>query len=349
MSAEQNSDVTKRNDNLRRNMTDRGDVKCLEQINFSALPSGADNHNCNLKQTAKDFDGDHCERKKKTRRGKPKRKKPYNKEVTVTRVKNYPKSRTNNCSRFRNRQPVAPNNTNQFLMEDHKDLQLKELDERLQATANKANEANAASNFGNLNRPPRVRDSSFTSADSDEDYFYSSPEDEEEFLTKEFSNTYQDLHAESLQSMSKPELIQHVLHLETKIDILEQRLGSQNEPELKEIVNDRGENDRKLVDKGKTAADYEKEIEKLKLLNEQLMAENERLQRQNRSSSVSSVDSESDSSSSSDSSASSASGSDNEVKYEEVDENIDDLNEPNLNNGLMVPQGICSMESEDVT
>lgn len=347
MSGESNSDNCARNDNLETNMTDRGDVKCLEHINFSTLPSGVNNQNLNSKQSAKDLDGDHCERKKKTRRGKPKRKKPYNKEITVTRVKNFAKSRSNNCSRFRNRQPVAPNNTNQFLMEDHKDLQLQELDERLQATANKANEGNSVSNFVNPNRPARVRDSSFTSADSDEDYFYSSPEDEEEFLTKEFSNTYQDLHVETLQNMSKPELIQHVLHLETK---LEKKESSQNDSLFKSMNNDDSENDKKLFDKIKTAADYEKEIEKLKLLNEQLKVENERLRRQIRSSSVSSVDSESDSSSSSDSSASSgsASGSDNEIDYGEV-ENIDDLKESNLNNGVMVPQGIVSMESEDVT
>ena len=48
----------------------------------------------------------------------------------------------------------------------------------------------------------RARESSF-SLDSDEDYYYSSPEDEEEFVNKEFIKDYNMVRTDRLVDMSK--------------------------------------------------------------------------------------------------------------------------------------------------
>jgi protein HEXIM1/2 len=211
---------------------------------------------------------DYHEKKKKTRRRKPKRKNPYQKEGVLP-------GRRNKGAKKGLNQPVAPYNSNQFLIEDHNDLQ--DFDVKL---------------LDHPHRPARVRDSSFTSADSDEDFFYSSPEDEEEFLTKEFSNTYQDLHVESLAQMSKTDLIQQVLQLEEKVDLLEKRLETKSR-------GDKADSEIVLVDK---VIKFQQEISKLALANEELQHENEKLRREKQGSSVSSIDSESDSSTSSGSS-----------------------------------------------
>lgn len=283
-------------DNLdRESVIDGDDVKCNDEISHFQPGGELENHS-RSERGGRDFnlENEPCERKKKTRRGKPKRKNPYNKEVNDIRGKT--SNRQKNVTRFAQRQPVAPYNTNQFLMEDHGDVQ--NIDEKL-------NTAPTTSSLGLNHRPPRVRDPSFTSADSDD--FYSSPEDEEEFLTKEFSNTYKDLHVETLGSMSKTELIQQVLQLEEKLDLVEKRIGggkSKNYVKDQSLIgqcNFSDENDVVFSDKIKQ---FQQEITKLVLEKEKLQIENDRLRRRNRSSSVSSVDSESDSSTSSPSSVS---------------------------------------------
>ncbi|RZF44593.1 hypothetical protein LSTR_LSTR001351 [Laodelphax striatellus] len=290
------NEVLTNKDNVENNMTNNAIAKCTDQINFSATPPSGENRNYSSKQAAKFADGERYERKKKTRRGKPKRKNPYNKEDSSNRSK-YQKRRS--ISRFRNRQPVAPYNTNQFLMNDHTDLQ--ELDERLLTKQNTSGEVETPNSPNSLrNRPARARDSSFTSVDSDEDFFYSSPDDETEFLTKEFSNTYKDLHVESLASMSKADLIQQLIQLEEKVDFLQKKLNSKNKDD-DEISEDE---DQVRV---KSEVDYKNEISRLAMINQQLEAENERLrkriQTQNSSMDSETLDSESDSSSSSASSS----------------------------------------------
>ncbi|KAK9509488.1 hypothetical protein O3M35_006796 [Rhynocoris fuscipes] len=242
-----------------RNNVSVGDVKCRTSL-VSSEPSGQEQ----------------LERKKRTRRRKAKRKNPYSKQISENRGKKNMRLRGNKSLY---EQPVAPYNSNQFLIEDHNDLQ--DFDVKLMAAK--------------VNKPGRVRDSSFTSADSDDDFFYSSPEDEEEFLTKEFSNAYQDLHVESLTSMSKAELIQQVLHLEEKVDLLQKRLGDK--------MDDEGEGDKSRSDISDKAKYFQAEISKLIMANEELKFENAKLREQNsRCLSESSEDSESDSSTSSDSS-----------------------------------------------
>lgn len=150
-------------------------------------------------------------KRRKTRRGKSKRKHPY--------IKNKIKNKII-------KQPEAPHNNNQFLLEDHgliEDLDLK----------------NAS----------RTRDSSF-SVDSDGE-FYSSPDDEE-FLIKDFVDQYESVQAERLLSMSKVQLIEEYQMLENRVELLTKRLRKTDEeeelepkPELKrEIERLKVENER---------------------------------------------------------------------------------------------------------
>ncbi|KAJ8670436.1 hypothetical protein QAD02_001695 [Eretmocerus hayati] len=201
-------------------------------------------------------------KKRKTRRGKPKHRnklKPYSKQHPSYQQRL--RCRASGRSAKTGRQPPAPYNTTQFLMEDHNDLP--DLDEKLAgSTAVAAMAAEVHSHFSKPSGgagapPPRTRDSSF-SVDSGEDYFYSSPEDEEEFLTKEFSSAYEDLHAERLGALTKAELIQEYIQLEAK-----------------------------------------QRVDELLQQNEQLRRENEMLRKQRHGSPTSSVDSESDSESNS--------------------------------------------------
>lgn len=266
--------------------------------------SGDDNH-------------DVLSKKRKTRRGKPKprNKKPYLKNTL------YPRKRCqSNRHVQKNNQPPAPYNTTQFLMEYHSDLP--ELKQKLGDTKTTNNLSEL---FQKPNPPSRTRDSSF-SIDSEDDFFYSSPEDEEEFLTKEFSSEYEYLHAERLSLLSKDELLQEYLELESKLDHITKRM------KLKNIQNNDND-DNNIIDNNKTLPSlsspppppappttttintedvakklklYQQKIDDLLLQNDQLKRDNEAL-RSKRKNSVSSIDSESDSDSSSSSSCCSTS------------------------------------------
>lgn len=245
--------------------------------------------------------------KKKRRRGKAKRKvlKPFMKMPWSDRKRN-DKSKRN---RFRKlvltkTHAPAPFNNNQFLMEIHKPEQ--------------------DNDFEMVQTPSaRTRDSSF-SVDSEENYFYSLPEDEEDFLTKEFSSVYEDAQCERLANMSKSDLIQEYLLLEAKYDTLVKRA---ERSKIKQTMDDK---DTTVTDKDTSTTDrdsivterdtsgtsaqlsaseelsipeylqrlkeQEDQINRLKLENDKLVVENEHLRKAQCSSSE---DSESDSSSTS--------------------------------------------------
>ncbi|XP_002408010.2 protein HEXIM1 [Ixodes scapularis] len=147
-------------------------------------------------------------KKKKNRRGKSKKRKwkPYYKLSWEERreLEERESRRANRLRQqmFAHGQPVAPYNTTQFLMEDHC---VQEPD------------------FESRNGHHRHREDSVNSVDSS-DEFYSSPEDEDDFLQKQFSEAYDDVHAERLSSMSKAELVQEYLLLEDRVEDLEQKL-----------------------------------------------------------------------------------------------------------------------------
>lgn len=237
------------------------------------------------------------EKKKKLRRGKSKKQKykPYFKlswqERRKRDVRETKRANRVRAEMFAHGQPVAPYNTTQFLMEDNNDVQ--DLDVQLKSVSTSSDTVPV------FQKPCRARDSSF-SLDSDEDFFYSSPEDEEEFLTKEFSNTYEDLHAERLSGMTKAELIQEYLQLEDRVDVLEKNLN-EADAQAKERADESDEE----IGKGEMHMDpetaekiriFQQEISNLIEENDQLREENERLQNLHKSDS-SSFDSDSDSTS----------------------------------------------------
>lgn len=216
-------------------------------------------------------DGERHGRKRKTRRfksrfkGKSDRKSKYVKKMNA-RI--YPQSE-------------APYNTNQFLMADHNNIE--NLDDKLAVPK--------------VERT-RVRDSSFTSADSDEDPFYSSPEDEDEFLTKDFDDTYQSMCAEKLGSLPKGQLTKIILELEAKVETLTKSAKANS-------ALDQVSNMLKRVNGGDNPG-LQIEIRDIMRENDRLRVENEQLKHFIRehavtsSSTSSSADSASDSSSSSD-------------------------------------------------
>lgn len=248
--------------------------------------------------------------KKKRRRGNTKRKilKPFCKMPWQERRKLDNTKRNNRFRKVVLSKTQAPFNNNQFLMEIHK--------------------PEPENNF-HLYRTPsaRTRDSSF-SVDSEENYFFSLPEDEEEYLTKEFSSVYEDAQSERLSNMSKNELIQEYLLLEAKYDNLIKR-NERNK--LKDYDDDKNSTakDISLTDKDEMSTDkdnsgisivsgyieeplsdimirlkeQEQQISELQLANEKLLLENNHLRTRNQGSSE---DSESDSSSTSDSCSSSS-------------------------------------------
>ena len=69
----------------------------------------------------------------------------------------------------------------------------------------------------------RARDSSF-SLPSDEEFFSSSPEDEEDFVSKEFLKDYNNVRADRLVTMSKAELIAEYCQMEARVDGMEKQL-----------------------------------------------------------------------------------------------------------------------------
>ncbi|XP_003707460.2 uncharacterized protein LOC100881876 isoform X1 [Megachile rotundata] len=237
-------------------------------------------------------------KKRKTRRGKPKHRKlkPYSKQQLYQQQLRY---RSRGRLAKTGRQPPAPYNTTQFLMDDHSDLP--DLDQKL----SEAVSSELPTAFQKP-APSRTRDSSF-SVDSDEDYFYSSPEDEEEFLTKEFSTAYEDLHAERLSTLSKSELIQEYLQLEAKVDLLTKRLRGKNfhQTEERDLESKSCTTDTESAKKLKIC---QQRIDDLMQQNEQLKRENESLRAQRHGSTVSSVDSERDSDSTSNGNRSRGSG-----------------------------------------
>lgn len=216
-------------------------------------------------------------KKRKTRRGKTKRRNyPYN-------IKNYRKS--NKVIK-----PEAPHNSNQFLLEDHGNIE--ELDQKLKCSNDQASSSTIT----------RTRDSSFSvdTVDSEGDGdFYSSPD--EEFLIQDFDDQYETLHTERLYAMTKNELIQEYLCLESKVEELTKQL-------FEKTTTANG------VCDGKT--DLQTEVERLRLENERLRCENSDLKSKiSVSCSSDSADSETDSSDSCSSSSSSMSRSPSPIDY----------------------------------
>lgn len=196
-----------------------------------------------------------AQKKRKHRRWKPRRRKwkPYFKlswrEKSRLEDREGRRATRVRAARFAHGQPVAPYNTTQFLMEDH-----------------------------NLEEPDLKP---VNGAPPSEERACKNDEEDREFITKEFGEIYDNIHAERLNAMSKVELIQEYLQMEDREELLLRQLSQvngdvPNEEEMEAPVNGdlgawkMGENEEKV-------RIFRDEIEKLLEQNEKLRAENRRL------------------------------------------------------------------------
>jgi len=247
-------------------------------------------------------------RRKKSNRGKKFQKKPRGpvenggetpksaeskKKVTTTATTTTAPSAGGKRKRRMTESFNAPFNSTQFLMNDHKTEAVRHLDSTLNGGRGKGqteevnvddeNSVDISMAERPLRRITRARESSF-SIDSDEDYYYSSPEDEEEFMSREFIKDYDNLRNDRLIDMSKTELINEYLQMEERIETLEKRLSRQNSTSQTTTENVEVENNTKQEEEQEettsdsnskeamadTISQFQKEIQRLESENDKL-------------------------------------------------------------------------------
>lgn len=181
---------------------------------------------------------------------------------------------------------LAPYNSTQFLINDANDDTVRLLDEALHDNGGGASPGGASSSCGERNS--RSRQSSF-SVEDEEDYFYSSPDDEGEFLTKEFSKDYEQSSVDRLEGMPKDRLILEYLGMEKQVEALEKRLEEiQDREAVKALTGEvdyefsRGEIPMEPETAQKIKV-FQAEIRRLAKENKALHMENARLKRKQRS------------------------------------------------------------------
>lgn len=204
-------------------------------------------------------DGSESEEKKRGRRrvkgGKHHRKwKPYNK-LSWNERRELDERETTRANQkredaFAHGHPVAPYNTTQFLMEDH-----------IKNEAISPDLKGEGHSF--------VRESS----DISEDSSLSSEETEKNYMEKEFSETYNNIHAERLQLMSKDELIKDYVEIETKLERLQKRYDSKHK---RRSTNSNASGSCDSLSSEDDLIDFE-EAKKLEIENRRLRKENEKL------------------------------------------------------------------------
>ncbi|XP_060835817.1 protein HEXIM1-like [Rhopalosiphum padi] len=217
-------------------------------------------------------------RNRRTRRGKRKSRKqtPYTKDGMLFRDK-----------------AVAPNNTNQFLMDDHNDGP--DIDKKLFARYNNEN--------------GRTRNSSYTSLESEGEQMYSSSDDDGTSIQKEFIESYRLVQEEELAGLTQNELVQRVIELEEKVQLLEANKRFKKNPDT--YLNG--------IDDEENSIDLE-EYKLMQIQNRELTSQNKVLQaevetlKQKQNKMNNDSDSSVDSGSSSDSSSSSSSSDGQEIE-----------------------------------
>jgi len=173
----------------------------------------------------------------------------------------------------------APFNSTQFLMSDHGGDTIQYLDSTLGVAKGSSRPSSERVVGAELRRVTRARESSF-SLDSDEDFYYSSPEDEEEFVSQEFMKEYNRMkecvRTDRLSDMSKADLIQEYLQMEQRVDTLEKRLSRH-----KDKTEDHAEGG---TDSSSTCSDSKETAEQIRLFQREILrleSENERLRSAN--------------------------------------------------------------------
>lgn len=167
---------------------------------------------------------------KKPRRARKQRYRPYYQLTGEERIK-LEERELQRANRMKERRlamgkPLAPYNTTQFIMKDH-GIEV-ELD--LGTSSGEDTQTNSTvwtkPQRGMVVRQ-RARDSSF-SLDTDEEFFYSSPEDEEDFVSKEFSKDYDKGIIERLSALGKGDLITDYMIMEERVETLNKRMMEVN-------------------------------------------------------------------------------------------------------------------------
>ena len=157
-------------------------------------------------------------------------------------------------------------------MNDHENDALEYLDSALGVRRKKVSSAASSIREIPIRKINRARDSSF-SLDSDEDFYYSSPEDEEDFVNQEFIKEYDNVRTNRLVDMPKSELIQEYLLMENRVDSLEKRLNVfQNNTNLDTPPDTSPENDTNDLN-----ADVAERIQRFQRQIGRLESENQRL------------------------------------------------------------------------
>ena len=204
--------------------------------------------------------------RKKHRRGSKRNRrkyKPYSK-LTWEEKKAREERDTMRANKMRERymtekgRPTAPYNTTQFLMAEH-DLEEPDL---------------GSHHSHKTDSKPRLRSDSCSMDDSDFDEYNESSEDEtyeQEFFRKDFTEAYEQVHAENLHAMSKGELVHEFMLLEQRVEDMEKQLRDTNGQE-------NGHTSQCSQPLGLSpTSDTTSSVEELKRLRE----ENERLSREN--------------------------------------------------------------------
>lgn len=266
-------------------------------------------------------------RSKKPRRARKRRYRPYY-QLTREEMTKLEEREQQRANRMKERhlamgKPLAPYNTTQFIMSDH-DVEL-ELQLESPTKLKEAPMATKTQKMPHVRQ--RARDSSF-SLDTDEEFYYSSPEDEEDFVSKEFSKDYDKGIIERLSGLGKGDLIKDYMILEKRVDTLSKRMVEVNNRE--ELKARNGEADYEFhkgeIPMSPETAEkiriFQAEIQKLKNDNTSLKKENYELKIQ-----LTQIKSSTTSSSSSSSDSSSDSDSDEDI---ETDEGLDNMSNKSL-------------------
>ncbi|XP_075033448.1 protein HEXIM1 [Mixophyes fleayi] len=197
---------------------------------------------------------------------KKRRWKPYSK-LTWEEKKRLEERESQRASRMRAEmfakgQPVAPYNTTQFLMDDHDQEEPDLCPPQRRAAAFPSLHANSFSKGDSTEEDVEEEDDGTGSDGVGSD-------DGAEFLQKDFSETYERYHAESLQDMSKQELIREYMELEKCLSRMEEE---NNRLRLQEVTATQvaGSQDSKILE-------LEMALEKLREENQRLIREREQV------------------------------------------------------------------------
>ncbi|XP_074599606.1 hexamethylene bisacetamide inducible [Brevipalpus obovatus] len=143
--------------------------------------------------------------------------------------------------------PLAPFNTNQFLMDDH-DVRMPEHDHSDETTLDQSNDTNGdgmsidkdsaecADSSAHGGRRRCNSDCTSNRQESQEcssDEINSLPDEEYDFMQKQFSETYEKIHSERINSMSKAQLVEEYLLLERRCEQLESKIRTMEDKDEK--------------------------------------------------------------------------------------------------------------------